>query len=153
MELHHNHPQQILSKPSQGLGGTVLVPHLQESTPSLRNPGKHNQLKFQINISLFRFFPLFVFALMMEPMLLKPHEVEHLPMSWAPQAVCTGCYSVPVRIIKLLNIKERFTRFFWTIKGHTCFLGSCRREVGYVHKISETLSRFVFTQKWFPFLS
>lgn len=118
-------------------------------------PGKtSSQLKFQINISLLRFFPLFLFALMMEPMLLKQREIEHLPMSRVPQAVCTGWYIIPVRRVKLLNITERFTRFFGTIKGHMCFLGDFKREVGYVHKISETLSRFMSVQKGLPvFLS
>lgn len=87
---------------------------------------------------------------MMEPILLKQHETGHLPLSRVQQAVCTGWYIIPGRIMQLLNIRERFTRFFWTIKGHTCFLGD-RERGGYAYKISKTSPRFMSMQSGSPF--
>ena len=117
-------------------------------------PGKtESQLGHHINISSLRFFPLFLFALMMEPMLLKQRETEHLPTSWVPQAVCTGWYIIPVRIMKLLNIREVYKIFLHYQRSHI-FLRGCKREVGYVHKIAEMSGRFMSALKWLPlFLS
>lgn len=83
-------------------------------------------------------------------MLLKQRETEHLPTSRVPQAVCTGWYIIPVRTMRVLNIREVYKIFLRYQRSHI-FLRGCKREVEYVHKIAEMLGRFMSALRWLPF--